>query len=201
MAASLEKILANFFWEGYGGSKINHLVNWCKFTGLDGRKVHHTALLAKWCWRFSKEETTLWRQIVRSIHGKRGIQLVYTGKVWNSLRSPWVSISRVWRSMKSLTLFKLGNGCRIGFWTDSLVVVIPLKDQFSKLYEIALLLNSSAAAHWDNETFSWSLSFRRCLKEEIAEFRSLLYLLSSEKVIDSDDYGYWSIDHRGHYTV
>lgn len=61
-------------------------------------------------------------------------------------------------SVESLALFKLGNGCRIGFRTDSLVHVIPLKDQFSKLNKIAMLPNSLVAAHWDNETLSWSLS-------------------------------------------
>ena len=28
VAVSLEKITRNFFWKGYSGSKLNHLVNW-----------------------------------------------------------------------------------------------------------------------------------------------------------------------------
>lgn len=32
MASSLEKILRNFFWEVFSGSKINHLVSWIKVT-------------------------------------------------------------------------------------------------------------------------------------------------------------------------
>ena len=76
MAASLERIMRNFVWEGHAGSKINHLVKWNKASttlkvgSLGGIKIHNTFLLAKWGWRFSKEESALWRQIIRSIHGK-----------------------------------------------------------------------------------------------------------------------------------
>ncbi|KAA0059964.1 hypothetical protein E5676_scaffold194G00030 [Cucumis melo var. makuwa] len=156
VAASLEKIMWNFFWEGYAGSKINHLVNWNKVSS----------------------------------------------PLKNESKEFWVSIARVWRSVDSLALFKLGNGHRIGFPTDLWVGNAPLKEQFFKLFKIAILPNGSVAAHWDFETSSWSLSFRRCLKDdEIAEFQSLLSQLSSEKVNNYDDYRSWSIDHHDRFTV
>ncbi|KAA0031516.1 Transposon TX1 uncharacterized [Cucumis melo var. makuwa] len=78
VAVSLEKITRNFFWEGYSGSKLNHLVKWnlvslpSKGGGLDlgGLKTHNCALLTKWGWRFAMEDSAYWRKIICSIHSK-----------------------------------------------------------------------------------------------------------------------------------
>ncbi|KAA0062490.1 cbl-interacting serinethreonine-protein kinase 9 [Cucumis melo var. makuwa] len=107
--------MRNFFWEGHAGSKISHLDKWNKAStplkdgvfGLGGIKIHNTALLAKWGRRFSNEESALWRQIIRSIHGKESFDWFTKGKSGNSLRSHWVSIARVWRSVDSLNSFKI----------------------------------------------------------------------------------------------
>ena len=68
--------------------------------------------------------------------------------------------------MESLALFRLSNGWRIGFWTDTWIGVSSLNVQFPKLFRIALLHEGSVAAHWDSSTLSWSLVFRRLMKEE-----------------------------------
>ncbi|TYK02778.1 hypothetical protein E5676_scaffold145G00370 [Cucumis melo var. makuwa] len=118
--------MRNFFWEGHVGIKSNHLVKWNK--------------------RFSKEESALWRQIIRSIHSKEPFDWFTKGKSDNSQRSPWVSIAKVWRSVDSLASFNLGNGRRIGFWSDPWIGNAPIKEQYSRLFKIALLPTSSVAA-------------------------------------------------------
>ena len=124
------------------------------------------------------------------------------GKSGNSLRSPWISISKVWRSVESLALTKLGNGSRTSFCLDIWVGTSPLKGLFSLLYKIALLPQGSVVDHWDFATLSWSLPFRRSLKDvEIVEFESLLSLLSEEQVLDLEDHKVWSIDPHGCFTV
>ena len=128
--------MPKFFWKGHAGSKINHLVKWNKVSsplkdeglGLGGIKIHNIALLDKWGWRFSKEELALWRQIIRSIHGKEGFDWFTKGKSNNSLRSPWVNIARVWRSIDSLASFNFCNGHRIRFWIDPWVGNVPIKE-------------------------------------------------------------------------
>ena len=123
---------------------------WCRIGGLStsqfdggfvlgGINVQNMALLAKRNWRFRKEDTSLWRQVIRIIHGKVAFNGHTTGKYGNSLTSPWVSISRVGRKVEAFALFKLGNGRRIAFWTDSWVDDIPLNLQLPKLFRIALL--------------------------------------------------------------
>ena len=103
VAASLERIMQNFFWEGHASSKIDHLVNWNEVSSplkdgglsLGGIKIHNTALLTKWDWSYSKKESALWRIIIRSIHGKEVFDWFTQKKSGNSLRSPWVNIARV----------------------------------------------------------------------------------------------------------
>ena len=96
VAVSLEKITRNFFWEGFSGSKLNHLVKWNLVSlllkggvlGLGGLKTHNSALLAKWGWRFAMVDSDFWRKIICSIHGKEPFDWFTLGKFGNSLRSP-----------------------------------------------------------------------------------------------------------------
>ena len=107
--------------------------------GLRGIKIRNTALLAKWGWRYSKEKSAPWGQVIRSIHGKEAFDWFTKRKFINSLRSSWVNIARVWRSVNSLPSFSLGNGLRVGFWTYPWVGNTPIKEQFPRLFRIALL--------------------------------------------------------------
>ena len=105
------------------------------------------------------EDTSIWRQVIRSMHSKGAFDLHTVGKFNNGLKSPWVSISRTWRKVEALALFKLGNGRRIAFWTD---LWIGLNLQFPKLFIIALLPSGSVAARWDNSIMSRSIVFEGC---------------------------------------
>ena len=64
----IERVMRNFFWEGHKGGKLSHLVRWDLVTrnqfdggfGIGGLKSKNIALLAKWGWRYMKEEDSLW---------------------------------------------------------------------------------------------------------------------------------------------
>lgn len=65
VVSPLEKLMRNFCWGGNSGSKINHLAAWKKVTpsqfdvglSLGSIKTQNTALLDKWGWRYTKEDT------------------------------------------------------------------------------------------------------------------------------------------------
>ena len=96
VASSLERLMRNFFWEGHTRSKINHLVKWAKVTQpqLDGGlgsgllQNKNMALLPNQGWRFMNEETSLWRQVIRSIHGKESFNWHTVGNSGHSLKPP-----------------------------------------------------------------------------------------------------------------
>ena len=40
--------------------------------GVIGIEEMNISLLAKWIWRFKKEEKAMWVQVIKSIHGENG---------------------------------------------------------------------------------------------------------------------------------
>lgn len=126
------------------------------------------------------EEDSLWRQVIRSILGKEPFNWHMVGNSGYSLKSPWISIFRVWRKVDTLASFGLGDGTRIGFWTDGWIDNLPLCTQYPQLFRITLLSKGFITAHWDN---SISLIFRnsgRLLNDnEILAFQNLKSLRSN----------------------
>ena len=202
--------MRNFFWEGHKGGKLNHLVKWDLTTktqsegglGFGSLKSKNMALLAKWGWRFMKEEDSLWCQVVRSIHGRSPFGWHTSGEFKNSLRSPWNSISRSWVKVEGLAVYKVGNGRRVAFWLDPWADNLPLHILFPRLYGISLSKGGAIADFWDYATSSWSINFRRALKdEEIADFQSLLNLVSSFPITTINDKRTWSLEANGLFSV
>lgn len=120
IVSMLERIMRNFFWEGHNGSRINHLVKWNPVTqyladeglSIGGLRAKNFAILAKWEWKYLDKENSLWCQVVKSIHGKDSYNWHTAGMNNNSLRSPWISITRTWPKVDALATFKHGNGTR-----------------------------------------------------------------------------------------
>lgn len=117
----LGRILRKFFWEGQKGNKINHLVKWNLVTrsenegglGFGDLKAKNVALLAKCGWRYFNEASSLWSQVIGTIHGKDAFNWHTSGKANLCLRHPWISISRTWLKVGVLATLKLGNESRI----------------------------------------------------------------------------------------
>ena len=58
------------------------------------------------------------------------------------------------------------------------------------------------AAHSDHNTLSWSIIFRRFLKEdEISDFQQLLHILLLRQVVDSMDTRIWSLQPSAKFSV
>ena len=77
MVAKIERLQGDFLWSGVGEGKRDHLVSWvvvCKprVKGvLEFGKIslRNLALLGKWLWRYPRESTTQWHQVILSIYG------------------------------------------------------------------------------------------------------------------------------------
>ena len=118
--------------------------------------------------------------VVQSIHGRSPFGWHTSGEVKNSLRIPWISISRSWLKVEALAVYKVGNGRRVAFWLDPWVDKSPLNTLFLRLFRISLNKSRAIADFWDTSTSSWSINFRRALKEEeIVDFQTLLNLVQT----------------------
>ncbi|RVX15688.1 Transposon TX1 uncharacterized 149 kDa protein [Vitis vinifera] len=99
VAAKIERLQRDFFmvrdWEG----KKDHLVR-------------------KWLWRYPREGSALWHQVILSIYVSHSNGWDANTIVRWSHRCPWKAISQVFQEFSSFTRFVVGNGERIRFWED-----------------------------------------------------------------------------------
>ena len=77
VAAKIERLQRDFLWSKVGEGKRDYLVSWdvmCKSKakgGLGFEKIilRNVALLGKWLWRYPREGSALWHQVILSIYG------------------------------------------------------------------------------------------------------------------------------------
>ncbi|KAJ0455641.1 putative reverse transcriptase zinc-binding domain-containing protein [Helianthus annuus] len=144
----LESLMRRFLWAGNDNVKKMHWVSWDRVAlpkklgvlGLCKLKHINFSLLVKWIWRFKTEEDSLWKLVVKAIHGP--------GKKWASLPLN-AAIFSVWRNivkLEEVTVFKgsrlssfinssPGNGKHTRFWSDCWIGDRPLMNVWPNLYD------------------------------------------------------------------
>ena len=154
-------------------------LNWMKL-GDENTKFFHRFLSAKKRRNLISELVN--DQVVNSTHGSHPFLWHTSGKENLRLRSPWISISREWRKIEVLTNFRIGNRSSV-FWTDPWLDNISLNSKFPRLSHIALLPKGSISEHWDSQTSSWVVYFRRLIiQEEVVDFQTLMISLNGKMV-------------------
>ncbi|RVW36866.1 LINE-1 retrotransposable element ORF2 protein [Vitis vinifera] len=145
VAAKIEKMQRDFLWSGVGEGKRDHLVNWdvvCKPKSRGGLgfgkiSIRNVALLGKWLWRYPREGSALWHQVILSIYGSHSNGWDVNNIVRWSHRCPWKAIALVYtKSFPSFTRFVVGNGDRIRFWDDLWWGEQPLGVQYPRLLSV-----------------------------------------------------------------
>ena len=123
VAAKIERLQKDFLWSGIGKGKRDHLVRWdvvCKPKEIGGLSfgnisLRNLALLGKWLWRYLREGSTLWHQVILSIYGSHFNGWDVNTLVRWSHRCPWKAIAQVFQEFSLFTRFVVGNGERIRF--------------------------------------------------------------------------------------
>ncbi|CAN1816063.1 Putative ribonuclease H protein At1g65750 [Linum perenne] len=136
----IESIQCRFLWEGCSEERRFHLVNWkmVKAAKVEGGlgvvdlKSMNSALLAKWAWRFGKERTAWWRQLIVD---KCGSGVSEWRPFWKRSTSGW-SVWR-WIVTESLCLWEFGyvdpGGGWVSFWFDFWVSGVCLSEKYPRV--------------------------------------------------------------------
>ncbi|RVX22980.1 putative ribonuclease H protein [Vitis vinifera] len=107
----IQSCLTHMPWIGEG--KKDHLVRWdvvCKPKEIGGLgfgniSLRNLALLGKWLWRYPREGSALWHQVILSIYGSHSNGWDANTIVRWSHRCPWKAISQVFQEFSSFTRF------------------------------------------------------------------------------------------------
>ncbi|RVW88612.1 hypothetical protein CK203_032960 [Vitis vinifera] len=184
---------------GVGEGKRAHLVRWdvvCKpktigGLGLGNISWRNLALLGKWLWRYPREGSALWHQVILNIYGSHS-----NGWDANTFSQMVTSLSLEDYCSSLSGVFFDYSVCgrkrkRIRFWEDLWWGDQPLGTQYPRLFRVVVDKNISiSSVLGPSRPFSWNLNFRRNLSDSEIEdleglMRSLDDLYLSPSVPDS----------------
>ncbi|KAJ9700981.1 hypothetical protein PVL29_006352 [Vitis rotundifolia] len=212
VAAKIEKLQRDFLWSGVGEGKRDHLVRWdvvCKpktigGLGLGNISWRNLALLGKWLWRYPREGSALWHQVILSIYGSHSNGWDANTLVRWSHRCPWKAIAQVFQGFSLITRYVVGNGERIRFWEDLWRGDLPLGTQYPRLFRVVVDKNISiSSVLGPSRPFSWNLNFRRNLSDsEIEDLEGLMRSLDDLYLSPSaSNARLWPLSSSGLFSV
>ncbi|GJR06205.1 RNA-directed DNA polymerase, eukaryota, reverse transcriptase zinc-binding domain protein [Tanacetum coccineum] len=99
------------------------------------------SLLAKWWWRFRVEENSIWRKVIRSIHGPTGgmlnpFDLKQSSGTWSQIVNLKDDLNSIGINLPLLFKKKIGNGKSMRFWHDNWLGGKTLREAFMLLYQL-----------------------------------------------------------------
>ncbi|RVW60989.1 putative ribonuclease H protein [Vitis vinifera] len=178
VAAKIERMQRDFLWSGVGEGK--------------------------WLWRFPRESTSLWHQVILSIYGTHSNGWDANTIVRWSHRCPWKAIAQGFQDFSKYTRFIVGDGERIRFWEDLWWGDQILKDQYPRLFRVVMDKNIPISSIFgSSRPSSWNFNFRRNLTDsEIEDLKCLMHSLDCMNLSTSaSNARSWSLCSSSLFTV
>ncbi|RVW87763.1 hypothetical protein CK203_043985 [Vitis vinifera] len=173
-------------------------------SNIPGRSLRNRALLGKWLWRYPRESTALWHQVILSIYGTHSNGWDANTLVRWSHRCPWKAIAQVFQDFSKYTRLVVGNGERIRFLGRFMMGGPNLQRQYPRLCRVVMdkkcshIFNSGS-----DRPFSWNFNFRRSLTDyEIEDLEGLMRSIDCMNLSTSaSDARSWSLLSSELFTV
>ncbi|GJW38881.1 RNA-directed DNA polymerase, eukaryota [Tanacetum coccineum] len=188
-------------WDEVLAKFSSRLLNWkVKTLSIGGRLT-----LIKSVWRFRSQGSSLWSRLIKALYGDH-VSLDGTGSVsrpslWNNIIRELGSLSLKGINLDSHMKKKVGNGAYTLFWEDSWITDSPLRQTYSWLYALENVKHVSIADKLSD--VSLIDSFRRAPRggPEEEQYLSLMDLVASVILSNSNDRWVWALDSAGEFTV
>ena len=221
VALAIERLQRQFLWGGYEDKKKISWVAWCKVQnskskgglGVGNILDKNRALIAKWIWRFGREQSQLlWKDVLSNKYDINPESLIM--KIRNSR-----SLSPFAKSLQSLLLgtelhstmtregFRMiiGNGSFIDFWEDPWVKDGSLKNLYPRIFALAQQKTGSINkfGEWIGGSWVWNILLRRRVFDwEIRQWNEFWGLISKSVLRQaSNDQVCWRFENNGIFMI
>ncbi|GJV14196.1 RNA-directed DNA polymerase, eukaryota, reverse transcriptase zinc-binding domain protein [Tanacetum coccineum] len=199
----LESIRSNFFWGSDGNFKKIPWISWNLALaskekgglGIGSLYSLNHALIQKWRWRFLHNPHALWSRLIVAIHGPNEgsssfFSHIKSKGVWNRIVGSINIMHEKGFIPHSSMQRRVNNGISTKFWYDTWAGTFSLKQQFPRLFRLALNKDASVRDCWNN---GWHLVWSRNVSNgsNANLLTNLLNLLQNTILNDSDDLWVW----------
>ncbi|KAJ0524125.1 putative reverse transcriptase zinc-binding domain-containing protein [Helianthus annuus] len=178
--------------------------------GIHAPRDTNIAMLAKWWWRFKKDQNGLWRKVVWGFHN--------SSRAWNfvplklSVPGIWKQVAKLQHELTTINinlsdLFRgvPGDGLGLSFWHDCWLLEAPLKEKFPALFALECSKNVCIADRVRVENGATILSFQwRRQFSSVVEFKEsgeITTLLNSVSLSSDPDCWSWKLEDTGAFSV
>jgi hypothetical protein len=111
--------------------------------GVGSLRDKNKALLFKWLWRFGLDESSMWNNVIKSIHNTNCSKLLLqapipgAGTIWTHIVNHCVKDNRLQDIVNKQSLVLIGNGKKTMFWLDFRINNHCLAEHFHNLFHLS----------------------------------------------------------------
>ncbi|GJZ64276.1 RNA-directed DNA polymerase, eukaryota, reverse transcriptase zinc-binding domain protein [Tanacetum coccineum] len=185
----MESIRSHFF---NGSDPLAKKPTWVKWTnvlaskekgglGISSLYALNRALMFKWVWRFLSQNSSLWANVIKSIHGDHGkigkqVKVSYPS-IWLDIVKEVDLLKKRGLNLLSFVNKKVGNGSDTLFWEETWHGDVAFKFLFPRAYALESCKNIDVASKLSQNSLAFT--FRR---EPLGEEGSKISLISKAMV-------------------
>ncbi|KAK2654782.1 hypothetical protein Ddye_014638 [Dipteronia dyeriana] len=141
-------------------------------------------MLAKWVWRYGKENDLLWRKVICSKYGEDPHGIRWSWDIGSNVSLFVKAVSSLFkegsqsrRILDEGLKIVVGNGESVNFWFDMWCDNLALKDRFPRIFALAMkkvgAINTFGG--WHEDRWIWKVQLRRRVFDWEREVRSSFY--------------------------
>jgi len=219
VASKIDQKLRSFLWSGNEERHKICNVSWATVTlpkhagglGIGSLRDKNTTLLFKLLWRFGLEESSMWKDVIKSIHNTNCSKLLLQAPIpgaattWSWIVNHCVRNNKLQDIVNEQSLVLIGNGKKTMFWLDCWLNNHCLAEHFPTLFQLSndKVVSIAKMGMWEGYEWIWFFSWIRPLRGRNIGLLDQLYVILSTVLMEKDgeDRLIWKDNNSGIFSV